>query len=147
MMDNQLCQLLPPDLQPLITSHQGSGHPSWLEKAWRDCRDEHCEGFLVDPVSGVFDGGEGSVGSNVFPIVELKHTGLASPVDSTPTVLPGVQDDMAATRICFGDVGVKTTIARAWGVLTLRQKLKFTWGLLCDRCAWWWTPHPWMVAT
>ena len=38
--------------------------------------------------------------------------------------------DGPSFRLCFGDVDIKTTMRRCWGVLTVTEKLHLTWALL-----------------
>ena len=131
--DYQLQQQL---LVPFLQQQRKEMRPSWLERSWRACREEG-GGYAI---SAVLDGiKQQPLAGPLFPCVEMrlsKQAGLASPSESEEDEDEAAQDDSAAaafaasTRLYFGDVHVKTTLRRCWGVLSVRQKLGFVWSLL-----------------
>ena len=146
IVDNQILQIFPPGtrIQNPILSHLA--HPSMLEKSFRNLRDQLSDSVSLQNIVGSDTGASHEQSDTVrYPIMGV-HT--ASPTvyfsdteisqDSIITDISHLSQAHLATasvtRLCFGDVDVKTTLMRTWGVLNLMQKLKMAWNLVSGRC-------------
>lgn len=148
--DNLISQSRPAAVPSLGHGEDGSTqNPDHLERVWRPIRS--AEGFKIKglsitaPPNQLVSGGSGTTQMTNeeegeedeedlldFPCMDLQLEN-----DIERSIRLGVpifvtQDSLHAksVRLCFGDVGVKTTLRRCWGVLSIRQKLKFAWSLM-----------------